>query len=260
MRKQVKKYDSQPFELVKSSEIAKGIFDFELKNPQLAKITKPGQFVHIAVPGKVLRRPISVCDVNGDTIRIVFRIKGEGTRILSETRVGDKLDLIAPLGNGFEISDDKKYAFIGGGIGTPPMLYLAKSCAKAKESYAILGFASKSAVILERDFNAVVKKTIVTTDDGSYGIHGFVTTALTEIIDEVDEVCACGPTPMLRAVSEICSKNQKPCQVSLEERMGCGIGACLVCACKVKHGGEEEYLHVCKNGPVFKAEEVVWDD
>lgn len=252
----MKKYDAQTFELVETQEIAKDIFDFKLRNSELAKITKPGQFVHIAVPGMVLRRPISVCDVEGDTIRIVFRTKGEGTKVLSQAKVGDKLDLIAPLGNGFTVEKGKKYAFIGGGIGVPPMLYTAK---QTTGSYAILGFANKDAVILEDDFKAAGCETIVTTDDGSFGIHGFVTDALAKIIDKVDEVCACGPTPMLKAVAKLCKDNSKPCQVSLEERMGCGIGACLVCACKTKHNGEEEYSHVCKKGPVFNAEEVVWN-
>ena len=256
MRK-LKKYDAQLFELVEKKELAKGIFDFRIKNAELSKITKPGQFVHIAVPGKTLRRPISVCDVSDDCIRIVFRLKGEGTEILSQAKVGDMLDVIAPLGNGFNIEKGRTYAFIGGGIGTPPMLYSAK---QADKSYAILGFANKDAVILCDDFKSAGCETIVTTDDGSYGIHGFVTDALKEIIDKVDEVCACGPTPMLKAVAALCRENGKPCQVSLEERMGCGIGACLVCACKTKNGsGEEEYTHVCRKGPVFNAEEVVWN-
>lgn len=252
----MKKYDSQLFELVEKQEIAKGIFDFKLRNRELAQITKPGQFVHIAVPGKVLRRPISVCDVSEDTIRIVFRIKGEGTEILSQAKVGDMLDLIAPLGNGFKVEKGKTYAFIGGGIGVPPMLYSAK---QADKSYAILGFANKDAVILCDDFKSAGCETIVTTDDGSFGIHGFVTDALKDIIDKVDEVCACGPTPMLKAVAQLCREKSIPCQVSLEERMGCGIGACLVCACKTQHDGKEDYVHVCKNGPVFNAEEVVWN-
>lgn len=253
----MKRYDSQPFELVEKKELAKGIFDFVLKNSELAKITKPGQFVHVAVPGKTLRRPISVCDVIDDCIRIVFRIKGEGTQILSQAKIGDMLDIIAPLGSGFDIRKNRTYAFIGGGIGTPPMLYSAK---QADKSYAILGFANKDAVILCDDFKAAGCETVVTTDDGSFGIHGFVTDALKDIIDKVDEVCACGPTPMLKAVAAVCRDNGKPCQVSLEERMGCGIGACLVCACKTKNkDGEEEYTHVCKKGPVFNAEEVVWN-
>ncbi len=255
--RRMKKYDSQLFELVKKREIAPDIFDFTLKNGEIAKITMPGQFVHIAIPGMVLRRPISVCDVENDCIRIVFRIKGEGTRTLSQAKIGDKFDLLAPLGNGFKVEKGKTYAFVGGGIGVPPMLYSAK---QADRAYAVLGFANKDAVILCDDFRAAGCETIVTTDDGSFGIHGFVTDALRDIIDKIDGVCACGPIPMLKAVAELCRENGKPCQVSLEERMGCGIGACLVCACKTKSGdGVEEYKHVCKNGPVFNAEEVVWN-
>ncbi len=253
----MKKYDSQLFELVEKRELAPGIFDFMLKNGDIAKITEPGQFVHIAIPGMVLRRPISVCDVKDGCIRIVFRIKGDGTRTLSQAGVGDKLDLLAPLGSGFNIEKGKAYAFVGGGIGVPPMLYSAK---RADKAYAVLGFANKDAVILDDDFKAAGCETVVTTDDGSFGLRGFVTDALKNVIDKIDGVCACGPEPMLKAVVALCGEHGKPCQVSLEERMGCGIGACLVCACKTKNkDGAEEYTHVCKRGPVFNAEEVVWN-
>ena len=136
------------------------------------------------------------------------------------------------------------------------MLYSAK---QADKSYAILGFANKDAVILCDDFKAAGCETIVTTDDGSYGIHGFVTDALKEIIDKVDEVCACGPTPMLKAVAALCRENGKPCQVSLEERMGCGIGACLGCVCnsaEVDDHSKVKNKRVCADGPVFLASEV----
>ena len=252
----MKKYDVHMLELVEKSEIAKNIFDFKLKNAQIAKITEPGQFLHIAVPGMVLRRPISVCDVTDDCIRIVFRIKGDGTRRLSEAKKGDMLDVLGPLGNGFDIEKGKTYAFVGGGIGVPPMLYSAK---RAQKAYAVLGFANKDAAILCGDFKAAGCELFIATEDGSLGVRGFVTEPLENIIDRVDGVCACGPIPMLKAVAELCRKNGKPCQVSLEERMGCGIGACLVCACKTHGENGDEYKHVCKNGPVFDAEEVAWN-
>lgn len=250
------KYNTSYAKLVKKEEIADGIFDFTLECPELASKAKAGQFAHIAVTGKTLRRPISICDADENTLRIVFQVKGEGTKILSETKVGDELDVLAPLGHGFEIPEGKKIAFVGGGIGVPPMLYSAK---QADSAIAILGFRNKNAVILENDFESVCEKVYVATDDGSYGINGFTTTVLEAIINDVDLVCACGPMPMLKGIAKICKDNNKPCQVSLEERMGCGIGACLVCACKtLDKDGNVEHSHVCKKGPVYNAEEVVW--
>lgn len=250
------KYDISNATLIKKEEFAKDIFDFVLECPALAQKAKAGQFAHIAIPGKTLRRPISICDATEKTLRIVFQVKGEGTKILSQSKIGDKIDILAPLGHGFEIPKSKKIAFIGGGIGVPPMLYSAK---QADNAIAVLGFRNKDSIILTDDFERVCEKVYVTTDDGSAGIHGFTTDVLKEIIEDIDLVCACGPTPMLKAIAQICKDNNKPCQVSLEERMGCGIGACLVCACKtLDNNGNTEHSHVCKKGPVYNAEEVVW--
>lgn len=249
------KYDAQLFTLTKKEEIADGIFDFTVENGAIAQITRPGQFAHILVPGKTLRRPISVCDVQNDALRLVFEVKGDGTRLLSQTQIGQTLDILAPLGHGFSIEKTQRTAFIGGGIGVPPMLLSARQSAHA---VAILGFRSKSQVILKEDFEAAGCETIVTTDDGSFGIHGLVTDVLRRRIDDIDAVCACGPIPMLKAVAALAKEYKKPCQVSLEERMGCGVGACLVCACKTRINGKEDFAHVCKDGPVFHAEEVVW--
>lgn len=251
------KYNTFDCVLVQKGEISKDIFSFWLENKELAAITRAGQFAHVAVPGKTLRRPISVCDVNESSIRLVFQVKGDGTKILSQAPLGSTINVLAPLGNGFNIQPDKSYAFVGGGIGVPPMLYASKQTNGDK--IAILGFRNKSAVILEEDFKHAHNNVIVTTDDGSYGKKGFVTDSLEEVIDKVDVVCACGPMVMLKGVAQIAKQHNKPCFVSLEERMGCGIGACLVCACKTKkENGEETYSHVCKNGPVYNAEEVVW--
>lgn len=251
------KYDAQLFRLEKNEEIAKGIFDFVLYNPQLAEITKEGQFAHVKVGNKTLRRPISICDADNERIRLVFQVKGEGTEILSKAKVGDEMDIICPLGHGFDIQKGKKYCLIGGGIGVPPMLYCAKT---AENPVVITGFRNKDLVILQDDFKKYTDEVYLVTDDGTAGEKGFVTDVLKKKIDEVDEVCACGPMVMLKAIAEICKEKGKSCQVSLEERMGCGIGACLVCACKTRTGenGEEEYTHVCKKGPVYKAEEVVF--
>ena len=247
------KYDTQNFKLIKNEEIADGIFDWIVENPNLSKLAQPGQFAHVKVPGKTLRRPISICDATENTLRLVFQVKGEGTEIMSKIKTGEEVEILAPLGNGFKIEKGKKYCFIGGGIGVPPMLYAAK---QAENPLVITGFRDKSLVILQEDFKKNGAEVVLTTDDGSAGVHGFVTDVLKERLSDIDGVCACGPIPMLKAISEIC-KGKVPCQISLEERMGCGIGACLVCACKTKLNGEEGYTHVCKNGPVYNAEEVV---
>lgn len=251
------KYDVSAFELIEKYQLTNTIFDFRLKNDKLAKLCKPGTFVHIAVPGKTLRRPISVCDVYGDILRIVFEIRGEGTEILANTKVGETLDILAPLGNGFNLDVNKKTIFIGGGIGVPPMLYASKIC--GKNGIVITGFRNKEAVILQDDFVKNGSQVILTTDDGSAGIHGFVTQALQDVIGQAEMICACGPTPMLKAISKIADENNILCQISLEERMACGIGACLGCAVLVnRNDGTQTYKHVCKDGPVFLSKEVVW--
>lgn len=247
------KYDTQNFRLIKTGETAPGIFDWTVENRQLAPLAKCGQFAHVKVPGKPLRRPISICDADESTLRLVFQVKGEGTEIMSRIREGENVEILAPLGNGFSIEKGKKYCFIGGGIGVPPMLFAAK---QTENPLVITGFRSKDLVILQEDFKRAGARLYLTTDDGSAGIKGFVTDVLKQHIGEIDAVCACGPAPMLKAVAGVC-RGKLPCQISLEERMGCGIGACLVCACKTRINGEEGYTHVCKDGPVYNAEDVV---
>ena len=247
------KYDVRQLPLLSNTEIAQGIFDMRLAYAQEDLPVACGQFAHVYVPGKTLRRPISVCDASGGELRLVYQVKGEGTKIMSQMQSGT-VDVLAPLGNGFHIEPGKRYALIGGGIGVPPMLYTAKQC---DDPLIITGFRNASLVILQEDL-AAQGETLLCTDDGTAGVKGFVTDLLRAHIAEVDEVCACGPTPMLKAVAAVCKEHGKPCQVSLEERMGCGVGACLVCAVKVRKNGKEIMQHVCKNGPVFNAEEVVF--
>ena len=250
------KYDAQKFLVIKNEEIATGIFDLWVENPTLSSIAKPGQFAHILVPGKTLRRPISICDADKSCLRLVYQVKGEGTEILSRINEGEYLDIIAPLGNGFDINEEKKYCFIGGGIGVPPMLYASKM---KEKPVVITGFRNKDLVILQSDFRKDNCELYLTTDDGTAGEKAFVTDVLKRKLNDIDEVCACGPSPMLKAIAEICNDAGVPCQVSLEERMGCGIGACLVCACAVrKNDGTEDYVHVCKDGPVFDSKEVIF--
>lgn len=250
------KYDTQLFKLIKNEEIADGIFDWTVENNELCALAKCGQFVNIKVPSKTLRRPISICDAGKNTLRLVFQVKGEGTEIMSKMKAGEDVEILAPLGNGFNIEKDKRYCFVGGGIGVPPLLFSAK---QTENPIVITGFRNKDLVILQDDFKALSDKVFLTTDDGSAGVKGFVTDVLKERLDEIDEVCACGPIPMLKAVANVC-KGKVNCQVSLEERMGCGIGACLVCACKTKTNDKETMTQVCKKGPVYNALEVFYDD
>lgn len=222
----------------------------------------PGQFVHIKCgEGSLLRRPISVCscmaDEPEDTLAIAFEVRGEGTAWLAERQEGEYLDVLGMLGRGFQVGADKSYLLVGGGIGVPPM----RGCAQATmgKSTAILGFRSKEKAILLNCFESECAEVRVATDDGTLGYHGYVDALVREELEKnkgYAAVLACGPKPMLRKVAEVAAQFGVPCQVSMEERMGCGVGACLVCACDMADGSRK---HVCKDGPVFMAEEVDWD-
>lgn len=255
------KYVQQDFKITSVKKLGETVFDFTVSAPEITERAVAGQFVNILCGAKTLRRPISICGIDRENglLRIVFEIRGEGTKWLSERQAGEYINILGPLGKGFNAElQGSDAVVVGGGIGTPPMLEAAKLF--SGEADAILGFRSESAVILENDFRKACKNVTVTTDDGSYGVHGFVTDVLRERLKKpCTAVLACGPTPMLKAVAAVAEENGVECFVSLEERMGCGIGACLVCACKTKGEKGEGYSHVCKNGPVFNAKEVVWN-
>lgn len=245
--------------IITSQQISDTSYAIAIDAGEMAQKAKPGQFLHILCGDReMLRRPISICDVSGNHIKLVFDVVGKGTRWLSQKKSGT-LDIIGPVGNGFDI-DGARILLVGGGIGVPPMLYTARMALGV--TTAILGFRSKSHVILEEQFKQLCSKVIVTTDDGSYGEKGFVTIPVQRLLDsgKYDKVLVCGPRMMLKSVAEICDSCSVPCQVSMEERMGCGIGACLVCACKVKGANGDRYAHVCKDGPVFDASEVIFDE
>lgn len=247
--------------VLKHEKIAPNCFDITVKTPQ-ALAAVQGQFMQIYCDGKTLRRPISICEIDtkNETVRMVYMVKGEGTAWLSKVKAGDTLDLLGPLGHGFETAKKENVIVVGGGIGVPPMLQTAKSC--KGRSTAILGFRNRDAAILTEDFEKVCGQTLIATDDGSLGRHGFVTDILEDELKKggYDLVAACGPTPMLKAVAGVCERYGVDCQVSLEERMGCGIGACLGCVCKVAVPGDGSYRHaqVCRYGPVIDSKEVVW--
>ncbi|SEH68650.1 dihydroorotate dehydrogenase electron transfer subunit [Ruminococcus flavefaciens] len=255
------KYTQGQYIIADKTAIAREIYSFTISCPEVAAAACPGQFVHIRAKGYTLRRPISICGIDKEkgTLRIVFEIRGEGTAEIAKLNKGDLIDMLAPLGHGFTVEPSyNKIVLIGGGIGTPPMLPLAK--AYGDKAVAISGFRNASAVILQDDFRKTGAETILCTDDGSAGIHGFVTQPLKELAEKggIDAVYACGPIPMLKGVAAICKENGIFCQISLEERMACGIGACLGCACRTVRNDEEYFAHVCKDGPVFNAEEVLW--
>lgn len=248
--------------VLSNNRLTDSLYSLTLQGAKIAALANPGQFIHIKCgDGNFLRRPISICDVEGDMLRIIFEIKGAGTKWLSKQGPKHTLDVLGPCGHGFSIGDaGDSPVFIGGGIGVPPMLYAMKAAKNnGAKPEAILGFRNKSAVILENEFQELGTVHLA-TDDGSYGEKGFVSGILRKQPSSYSAVYCCGPRGMLRALAQICEENKLFCEVSMEERMGCGIGACLVCAIKTKtDASEPAFKHVCKDGPVFRSSEVVWE-
>ncbi len=215
-----------------------------------APITAPGQFINIQMEGLFLRRPISVCHWDDEGVTIIYKVVGKGTAAMRGMVPGQTLDVLAGLGNGFDVAKcGDKTLVIGGGVGVPPMYGLAKALlAAGKTPVAILGFNTRSEIFCEEAFRALGIETIVTTVDGSYGAKGFVTDALPE---RYDYFCACGPLPMLKAVYSATATSGL---LSFEERMGCGFGACMGCSCETKYGSKR----ICRDGPVLEKEEIIW--
>lgn len=256
----MKPFDSYDCAITDAECLAPGIYSLTAAAPPLAAVAQPGQFAQLLVPGKTLRRPISICEIGVEEglLRFVFQVRGEGTAWLSGLKKGDTLSLLGPLGKGFALGDCSRRAlFVGGGIGVPPLLQAAR--AFGKNAVLAAGFRSRENIILTRDFERAGCRVLLATDDGSFGHHGTVA----ELIDalQFDVIFACGPKPMLKAVAAIAREHGVPCQVSMEERMACGVGACLGCAIKL-HGGAAgwHYGHVCSDGPVFDSESIVWEE
>ena len=250
--------------LVKKEALKDNLFKFSIESDEIVKTAKPGQFLEIRVSDNIepfLRRPISIFNIDKENkiVEFIFQVKGKGTKILSEKKEGEYIDILGPLGYGtFEIKDNKQVMIIGGGIGIFPLYELSKNLKeKGNNTTVYLGFRNKDFVCLEEEFKKVSDKFVVTTDDGSYANSGFAIEYMKKDIleDKPDMIYACGPLPMLKAVRELSINENIPCQISLEERMGCGIGACLGCAVKVISGENPRYGHVCKEGPVFYANE-----
>lgn len=244
-------------------EIAPGIFDLTLDAPQIASEAAAGQFVNLycADRTRLLPRPISICGIDrtAGTLRLVYRVNGRGTEEFSGRKAGDCIEVMGPLGNGFPLSaaDGKRVLLVGGGIGVPPMLETARSLKDRANVTCVIGYRDRNTFLLD-DFEETAR-TFIASDDGSVGIHGNVIDAIRENNIEADILFACGPVPMLRGLKAYAEEQGIPCYVSMEERMACGIGACLGCVCRTAGVDDHSKVHnarVCKDGPVFRAEEV----
>ncbi len=262
--------------ILSHKKIAPGYFLLKLDAPAIAKLSLPGQFVHLRVLDSdipLLRRPFSLHRINPDSIELLYQLKGEGTRILSERKKDEMVDLIGPLGNGFDLTDipeGKNIVLIGGGIGTAPLVTLANAILKRYDRTKLtffLGARSQELILGEGEIRHSGINCLISTDDGSYGEKGPVTRLFEKKLADWKErpgmVFTCGPKGMLKVMGSLSRRFKFPCQVSLEENMGCGIGACLGCAVRIRttRGRDEsfEYKRVCKDGPVFLASEVIFE-
>ena len=238
------------FTIVENIRLTAGVWQMRLIGDTSA-ITAPGQFVNILLEGKFLRRPISVCDCVGDELTLVYKVVGSGTEQMSRMERGETLDILTGLGNGYDLTAcGEAPLLLGGGVGVPPLYMLAKKLIESgKKVSVILGFNTAEEIFYEEEFKTIGADVYVTTVDGTKGIKGFVTDAMKNI--EYTHFYTCGPEPMLKAVWRASSTSG---QLSFEERMGCGFGACMGCSCKTLTG----YKRICKEGPVMRKEEILW--
>ena len=240
------------FTILSNRALTDSVYKMVLEGDSSA-ITAAGQFVNIRLEGMFLRRPISVCDYDEKCLTIVYKVVGKGTEAMSKMAPGTELDILTGLGNGYDLSlSGDRPVLLGGGVGVPPMYNLAKKLLdEGKKVSVILGFNTKSEIFYEEEFKKLGCDVTVTTVDGSYGTKGFVTTALEGM--DYTYFYTCGPEPMLKAVYKASLTSG---QMSFEERMGCGFGACMGCSCKTLTG----YKRICKDGPVMKKEEILWEN
>ncbi|NLK21920.1 MAG: dihydroorotate dehydrogenase electron transfer subunit [Epulopiscium sp.] len=249
--------------IIQNKEIAPNMYSMILDAKEITDKAKPGQFINIYSRGeaRLLPRPISICEINKKegTIKLIYAVAGKGTEEFSKILAGEKIEVLGPLGNGFMIDNNKtKNIVIGGGVGTPPLLELVKNLKGQIDIY--LGYRTDP--ILIEEFKKYSKEVHVATEDGSVGLKGNVLELMKKNNAEGEIIYSCGPKPMLRAVSNWAKEKNIPMQVSLEERMACGIGACVGCVCKTKAKDDTDWEHkrVCKDGPVFWSNEVIWDE
>lgn len=239
------------FKISKNEKLTDNVYKMVLEG-DASDITACGQFINIKIDGFYLRRPISVCDCDENSITVIYKVVGNGTELMSNLSVGDELDVLTGLGNGYDLSlSGDEPLLLGGGVGVPPLYMLAKKLVKqCKTVSVVLGFNTKSEVFYEQEFKDLGCKVAVTTVDGSYGIKGFVTDAYPE---HYSFFYTCGPEQMLKTIYKTSVTSG---QMSFEERMGCGFGACMGCSCKTITG----YKRICKDGPVMNKEEILWED
>jgi dihydroorotate dehydrogenase electron transfer subunit len=238
--------------VTKNEALTPLIYEMQLAG-DVSGVTRAGQFVEIALDGLYLRRPISVCNYDEGVLTIIYKVVGKGTDLMSQMAEGTQLDVLTGLGNGFDTEFDcQKPLLVGGGVGVPPLYRLTRDLiARGKEVTVVLGFNTESEIFYAEEFEALGAKVILATADGSRGVKGFVTDAIRESGVEADYFYSCGPLPMLKA---LCNTLDISGEVSLEERMGCGFGICMGCSIHTTNGPRR----VCKDGPVFKKEEVIW--
>lgn len=236
-------------DIIENTQLTETVWRMRLRG-DLSEIHSPGQFVNIKLDGLFLRRPISVCDCEGDVLTLVYKVVGKGTRKMSEMTAG-KLDVLVGLGNGYDLSEaGERPLLLGGGVGVPPLYMLAKQLiAAGKRVTVVLGFNTAAEVFYEEEFRALGAEVIVATADGSRGVRGFVTDAMPT---DYTYFYTCGPEPMLKAVF---GKTETSGQFSFEERMGCGFGACMGCSCKTVTGNKR----ICVEGPVLRKEDILWE-
>ena len=239
------------FQILSNEALTDSVYKMVLSGDTSA-ITASGQFVNIQLDGLFLRRPISVCDYDEKTLTIIYKVVGKGTEAMASMKEG-RLDILTGLGNGYDLSvSGENPVLIGGGVGVPPMYNLAKKLLEqGRKVTVILGFNTKNEIFYEEEFKKLGCTVMVTTVDGSYGIKGFVTDALKDV--PYTYFYTCGPEPMLKAVYKASATSG---QMSFEERMGCGFGACMGCSCKTLTG----YKRICKDGPVMRKEEIAWEN
>ena len=237
------------FEIAENTKLCENVYRMILTG-DTKEIKKPGSFINIKLDGFFLRRPISVCDYDENSVTIIYKTVGKGTEKMSAMKKGERLDVLTGLGNGFDISKSgAKPLLIGGGVGVPPLYRLAKELINEKKDVSvILGFNTAAEIFYKDEFEKLGAKVYVTTADGSDGIKGFVTSAMNI---EYSYIYTCGPEPMLKAVY---NESKTDGQFSFEERMGCGFGACMGCSCKTKYGNKR----ICKDGPILEKEEIIW--
>ncbi|MBR1585848.1 MAG: dihydroorotate dehydrogenase electron transfer subunit [Clostridia bacterium] len=239
------------FEITENIPLTETVYRMTLQG-DVSAVTAPGQFVNVLVPGLYLRRPISVCDRSDGAVTLLYKTVGRGTEQMARMAPGEQLDVLTGLGNGYDLSvSGDRPLLLGGGVGVPPLYWLAKALIdQGRQVTAVLGFNTRSEIFYEREFRALGTHVTVATADGSYGVKGFVTDALPK---GYTHVYACGPLPMLKAVHRTTDTDG---QYSLEERMGCGFGACMGCSIQTAKGPQR----ICKEGPVFRKEDLLWAD